>query len=195
MNNEQKCVEFTELSEQSRRSCDLLLLKASYDCQIFSPSTVGFQAWWVKVEQLLSSTELVQSSLGHCPTQHPRLWTGGRCIWWLDHLVDQEWAGWLLSKGGSQWLNVQVETRMSAAPWGWHQDWCCSAWTVGLSAPQQFCWWHRPLWCGGHSGGKGWRRQSSGKTLDPLPLPKGGTSELERDFLQGHGGTGQGEWL
>ena len=62
-----------------------------------------------------------------------------RQIWWMDHSVNKELAGWLHSKCRGQWLNVQVETSDE-----WHSSGvgigCCLTslsvtWTVGLSAP------------------------------------------------------------
>lgn len=38
------------------------------------------------------------------------------------------------------------------------------------------------------------RGESSKETLEPLPVPRGGPRELERDLGQGHRVTGQGEW-
>lgn len=44
-------------------------------------------------------------------------------------------------------------------------------------------------------GCSAWKREGSGDTLEPLPVPKGTQREMERNFGQGHGVTDKGEWL
>lgn len=60
---------FIEPPEQCRRSCDIFVK----DKLCLSNLLTFYSGVTVLVEQLMLSTELVQSSFGHCPTEYPCL--------------------------------------------------------------------------------------------------------------------------
>lgn len=53
---------------------------------------MGLQHWWIREQ--LTYFGLVQS-VWHCPSWYPCLQIGGIWIWWKDHSLDKELAGWL----------------------------------------------------------------------------------------------------